>query len=408
LNRLEKLWFDRLRGFWKEALQYASYVARSGFLAFLFGVFIVGIYAYNKTLETLPISFPYAWITTPVLLLALAISPIRTFIKAADAVFLLPAEQHMDRYFRKSWIYSFAFQAISVIIACLVVWPLYRHCLGERKESLLLFLLFLLLNKFIHLLSSWHEGRLVFKRHRIQIQTLRWCLSFIIIYVLFGYGLILASIVLLFACSVILLLFRGAPLHTIHWDYLIKAEQKHQSAHYLFFSWFVDVPQRVTQTKHRSLLSKWTRLYAFKPSNTYLYLYTKTLLRSEIFRIMARVTLIGILLVSVIPNDTAGAIIYVMVIYISSIQISALEQQHRYAFWLHLYPLQQEWQVKALSKIFFTLLVLQCCTLSLVLLLVNTSLMLNAFCFSLCCLLGALHSFVIYPRKLQRALLQSQ
>jgi ABC-2 type transport system permease protein len=407
VNRFEKLWFDRLRGFWKEALQYGSYVARSGFLAFLFGAFIVGIYAYNKILETLPSSFPYAWITTPVLLLALAISPIRTFVKEADAVFLLPAERKMDRYFRKSWIYSFAFQAIIVMIACLAVWPLYRHCLGERKESLLLFLIFLLLNKSIHLLSSWHEGRLVFKRHRIQIQMLRWCLSLIIVYVLFGYGLILASIVLLFACSVILLLFRRASLHTIHWDYLVKAEQKHQAAHYLFFSWFVDVPQRVTQTKHRILLSKWTRLYAFKPSNTFLYLYTKTLLRSDIFSITLRVTFIGFLLLVAIPNDIARVMIYFMVIYISNIQISALEQQHRYAFWLHLYPLKQEWQVKALSKIFFTLLVLQCSALSLVLLWINTSLMLNAFCFSICCLFSALHSFVIYPRKLQHSLLQS-
>jgi ABC-2 type transport system permease protein len=408
VNRIEKLWFDRLRSFWIEAMQYGSYVARSGFLAFLFGGFIVGIYFYNKTLETLTDSFPYAWITTPVLLAALAISPIRTFLKKADTIFLLPAEGKMDAYFRKSRIYSFLLQAIIVVIACLAVWPLYRHCLGVRTESLLLYLIFLLCTKALQIFSSWNEGRLVFKRPRTQIQILRWSFSILVVYVLFGYGLILAAILLLLACCVILLLFKRASLHAIPWDYLIQAEQKHQAAHYLFFSWFVDVPQRATQVKHRILLSKWTRLYDFKPSNTYLYLYTKALLRSELFSILLRVTLLGILLLVVITNDTARAFIYIMIIYISSIQISSLEQQHRYAFWLHLYPLQQEWQVKALSKIIFTLLVFQCCTFSLILLMVSHSYMLNAFIFSLSCLLSALHSFVIYPRKLQRTLLQSQ
>jgi predicted ABC-type exoprotein transport system permease subunit len=58
MNRIEKLWYSRMSEFWKEALQYGTYVARSGFAAFLFGTFIIGIYFYNKTLETLPVSFP--------------------------------------------------------------------------------------------------------------------------------------------------------------------------------------------------------------------------------------------------------------------------------------------------------------------------------------------------------------
>jgi ABC-2 type transport system permease protein len=407
MNRIEELWFYRLSEFWKEALQYVSYVVRSGFVAFLFGVFIIGIYFYNKTLETLPTTFPYIWITTPVLLLALAISPIRTFVKKADIVFLLSAEKQMHGYFRKSWIYSFIIQAILVILACLSVWPIYRHCLGDRKESLLLLILFLLLNKALHLLSSWQEGHLVYNSDRSQIQALRWSLALIIVYVLFTYGLLFAGLLLLLSGSIILLLLRRASLHTIHWDYLIQAEQRHLAFHYLFYSWFIDVPQRTTSPKHRALWSQWTRLYAFNPSNSFLFLYTKTFLRSELFGIMQRVTLLAIIIIVCTPNITAKIVIYGIVILISMVQISALQQQHRYSFWLMIYPLQPEWRIKALAKISFSVIALQSLLLALVLLIVHVSFLLVLFFGSLSCLFCALYSFVVYPRKLRRILLQS-
>jgi ABC-2 type transport system permease protein len=404
---LEKLWFSRLGAFWKEAFQYGSYVVRSGFLAFLFASFILGIYAYNKILETLPVTFPYAWITTPVLLLALALNPIRTFVKEADAVFLMPAEKQLYGYFRKSWVYSFILQAIIVIVACLAVWPLYRHCLGDRKESLLLFLLFLILCKSVHLLNSWQEGCLTYKRYRTQIQTLRWCFTLAIVYSLFVNGLLFALSILLISSLIMQFMFRRISHHTIHWDYLVKAEQKHLSAIYLFFSWFVDVPQRITSPKHRALWSKWTSLFAFTRTNTFLFLYTKTLLRSEVFSILQRITLLGIVLLIVLPSSFAKLIVYGIVIYISSMQISALEQQHRYSFWLYLYPLDPEFRVNALAKIVFSLIAMQSIVLSLVLLFVQISLSLVILCCSISCLVGVLYCFVIYPRKLRRKLLQS-
>jgi ABC-2 type transport system permease protein len=382
-------------------------VVRSGFIAFIFGVFIVGIYFYNKTLETLPTSFPYAWITTPVLLLALAISPIRTFVKKADGVFLLSAENQMYGYFRKSWSYSFIIQSILVILACLSVWPLYRHCLGDRKESMLLLILFLLLNKALHLLSRWMEGRLVYKRDQSQIQGLRWILALIIVYVLFTYGLILAGLILLLSSSIIFLLLRRSSLHTINWDFLIKAEQRHLALHYLFYSWFIDVPQRTTSPKHRALWSQWTRLYAFFPANSFLYLYTKTFLRSELFSIMQRVTLLALIIIVSTPNGIAKIVIYGIVILISMVQISALEQQHRYSFWLSIYPLQPEWRVTALAKIIFSVISMQSLLLAFVLLFVHVSFLLVLFICSLSCLFCALYSFVVYPRKLRRILLQT-
>jgi ABC-2 type transport system permease protein len=311
----------------------------------------------------------------------------------------------MNAYFRKSWIYSWCIQSILVIFTCLAVYPLYRHCLGERRESLLILIVFLLLNKTLHLLCSWQEGRLVYKRHRTQLQGLRWILSLLVVYTLFIYGVMFASVLLIIGSSMILFWLRRASLHTIYWDYLIKAEQRHLANHYLFYSWFIDVPQRVTPPKPRTLWSRWTRLYAFLPTNTFLYLYTKTYLRSELFSILQRTTLLTLILLISVPNTSAKLIIYGIVIFISCVQISAIEQQHRYSFWLLLYPLQPEWRVNGLAKIVFYTIALQSLLLALVLLCFHVSFLMVTFFFSLSCLLCALYSFVIYPRKLRRRLL---
>jgi ABC-2 type transport system permease protein len=222
---------------------------------------------------------------------------------------------------------------------------------------------------------------------------------------LFVYGVLLALVLLLLGASIMLFSLNRSSRHTIHWDYLIKAEQKHLSNHYLFYSWFIDVPQRAASPKPRAFWAQWTKLFAFIPANTFLYLYTKTYLRSELFGILQRTTLLAFILLISTPNVTAKIIIYGVVIFISGVQILALEQQHRYSFWLLIYPLQPQWRVRSLAKIVFYTIALQSLLLAIVLLFVNVPLLLVAFCFSLSCLLYALYSFVIYPRKLRRRLL---
>jgi ABC-2 type transport system permease protein len=122
---------------------------------------------------------------------------------------------------------------------------------------------------------------------------------------------------------------------------------------------------------------------------------------------MQRVTLLALLLLVSIPNVTAKIVIYGIVILISMVQISALEQQHRYSFWLLIYPLEPKWRVNALAKIIFSVIALQSLLLAVVLLCVHVSFLLALFICSLSCLFCALYSFVVYPRKLRRILLQA-
>jgi ABC-2 type transport system permease protein len=122
---------------------------------------------------------------------------------------------------------------------------------------------------------------------------------------------------------------------------------------------------------------------------------------------MQRVTLLALIIIVSTPNGIAKIVIYGIVILISMVQISALEQQHRYSFWLSIYPLQPEWRVTALAKIIFSVISMQSLLLAFVLLFVHVSFLLVLFICSLSCLFCALYSFVVYPRKLRRILLQT-
>jgi ABC-2 type transport system permease protein len=408
MNTIENLWGSRMRRFWREALQYWSYVGRSGFSLFLFILFIVGMYAYITTLKTLPTTYPYAWITTPVLLLALAPSPIRTFVKGPDTVFLLPAENQMKRYFRNAAIYSYILQAFITVVACLAVWPLYVHCESEQQGAFLLFIAALLIAKAAQITSAWHEGRMMYPHQRFRVQALRWILTAVFVFILFVQGPLLAFILLLLASSLMMLLHKRFDKHTIAWDYLIRAERKHLAAHYLFFSWFVDVPQMPVQMKHRMILTKITRYLRFTQSNTFLYLYTKTLLRGELFGILFRISILGMVLLAIITTDAARIVVYAIAIIISGVQISTLEQQHRYTFWLQLYPLKSVWRSSALAQIVFCILALESILLAAVFALIHGSIAAASLCLGVSLVLGFLYSFVIYPRKLRRALLQAQ
>jgi hypothetical protein len=73
-----------------------------------------------------------------------------------------------------------------------------------------------------------------------------------------------------------------------------------------------------------------------------------------------------------------------------------------------LYPLQQAWRTAALAKIVCSTLVTQSVLLSLVFALFHGSIASGSLCLSVSSALIFLYSFVIYPRKLRRALLQAQ
>lgn len=131
----QSLWQERVQTYWREAGRYLKLIGNSGFLFTVYFLFIVGSYYYQQILEQLPAEFPTVELFTVVFLLILTRSRVRTFVKQADVVFLLPFEAKMGDYFRSAIRYSFFMQVGIIFIVLLLL----GHYLFFELEQALFF-----------------------------------------------------------------------------------------------------------------------------------------------------------------------------------------------------------------------------------------------------------------------------
>ena len=350
--QIRALWRKRCADFWKEMNIYLRDVVRSGFPGFVLLLAIVASIGYGQLLKGITSDFPQAWITVPIVAIALAAGRPRTFLKNADTMFLLPAESRSGGYFQAGFRYSLLIHAGLAIAAVIVVWPLYARVQGTDSVPLLWLAIMLLLYKWSNLLASWHESRLTVKSTRLGITAFRWILNFAAAFALFEHGMLWGAITALVAVIAIGLLLAAAPKHRIAWSYLIELEKRQLARHYRFYSWFTDVPHLPSQAKSRAWLMKpVTQLIPMAQRQTYLFLFTATFVRGELFGIVSRLTIVAAIIVAALPGTAAKAAAYGIALAVTGIQLSALAEYHRHVFWLKLYPAGEAQRIPAAAGI---------------------------------------------------------
>ncbi|HJF31979.1 MAG TPA: ABC transporter permease, partial [Sporosarcina psychrophila] len=99
--KINSIWTERARDFYIDIAKYFSIIAMSVLYSFIiFGS--VFIYYYLKFLQWLPPYFQTESIASFVITLTLLKTSVRTFLKKADIIFLMPAEKKLSSYFRTS------------------------------------------------------------------------------------------------------------------------------------------------------------------------------------------------------------------------------------------------------------------------------------------------------------------
>lgn len=363
------LWRGRSQAFRKEALGYWQFVLRSNFFAYVFLLLIIGTYYYVRALQELPRDYPYIWIVMIVLVPFLAASPIRTYIVSADRMFLLSLEGKLDGYFRAAIRHSWLVQALPITLGVIAVWPLYLHCAGSAAQPLWLILGLLLLAKWAALLSAWQESRLVHGRARTASAMLRWGAAAALIPLAFVQGVVWAALLLLATALVWTAGLRFARRFPVGWETLIRREEASRRRYYRFFAMFVDVTPLPPAVRRRGLAASVTRLYKFERDSAYAYLFTKSMLRTDLFSMLLRTTLAALFVAVVVSSDIVKTAALAIAAVISSVQLSTLHDAHRYTFWISMYPLKPEQQVAAVQRIILWTLTVQALLFAMTLLL---------------------------------------
>jgi ABC-2 type transport system permease protein len=354
---VEQLWKQRAASFWGEALRYSRYIGNSGTITFLVFAFIAGAYYYSVFIRWLPQSFPVEWGIAALFTLGLSFGTVRTFLKEADTVYLLPLEWKMGGYFRQSIRYSFVLQGLYLFGTLLIIWPLYRHRMGGQSWPFIVLLAFLLLLKAGNLLASWQEQRLREEALRRLHLLVRLAANYAVAAVLFSRGIgVEIGILTVVYFGGGWAYYRVLSRKYIHWQQLLAAEQKSKSRFYFFVNWFVDVPGIEPRVSRRPFLSSLAGRTAFMQKNTYAFLYGKAFVRSDLPGMLLRLAVVAILLILLIRNPWGKVLVYAIFLYACGIQLATIRQHHRYVFWHYVYPLPQGLRQEALVRIVFRVL----------------------------------------------------
>ena len=126
----KQLFIQRKREIAKEKRYYNKFIFNghfSVFLVILLGAFIMG---YAGWLQSIPKHINYALIAS-VVMAVISIFPIRTLLKDADRLFLLPFEKHMSEYMKQSISYSYFTRIGLQILMIVILFPLFYVLNGQ-------------------------------------------------------------------------------------------------------------------------------------------------------------------------------------------------------------------------------------------------------------------------------------
>ncbi|MGZ4032925.1 MAG: ABC transporter permease [Tumebacillaceae bacterium] len=357
MRDLEHLYQDRLRAAYIRGTRVVTLIFKNVMILFL----IVGALAYlsaqyTKLLQSHTV-YPYAMIIAALLTLLLYKSSVRTLLREADLVFLLPAEPRMPRYFRAALQYSSTVQVLWMLVLLFFLYPLYHVKLGTTPEFFGIALLVLLL-KVWNIYTVWMEtlmpGRTWFRK------MLRFGANLCMMLAVFLKMWPLAACFL--AWPIVLWLY-NRPIRkrlTVPWTRLLGLEEKRLSTYYAIANFFVEIPRVKNRVRRRDWAVALLNKLPMNRKQPYFFLFARTFVRnSEYSGIYFRLLLTAAVLLVFIRNPYLALIVYLLDIYLVGFQLPNIGSELRYPDIIRIYPLTLKQKEQGFSWLAFCLLITQ-------------------------------------------------
>ncbi|MCM3712643.1 ABC transporter permease [Alkalihalobacillus oceani] len=368
------IWRERLQAYWNEAIRYLRLIGNSGFLFTVYVLIIIGSYYYSVFIDWLPASFPVIWVFVAVFAHFLTRGQIRTFVKPADVVFLLPYESQLGSYFKASKWYSFALQSGVILLVLIVFAPLYQARLDEAGSVVLIFG-WLLAAKGWNVLASWEEQRFQSEADRRSHFLLRGLINLVFTYLLFAGAnrLFLLAILVLMLVLYLFYYRKLAGRLSLKWPHLIEVEERMLLFFYRIANAFTDVPQLRNKVKERRAFNWLIGILMDSKASVYHYLFVRSFLRANDYAgIYLRLLLIGAGALIVLPTGWIQILVLVLFMHLITKQLSTLWYHYDTTMWVDLYPVEDGLKEQAISQLAFRLLACMTACLTGLLLIIST------------------------------------
>lgn len=358
---VDQLWKSRFSQYVKDTRRYLRYMFNDHLVIVMIFLLSGLALAYQNWLEIVPTDFPYAWLMGALLALLMTRGSIHTFLKDPDLVFLLPLEEKLKPYIKKSFLYSIVLESYFLLLVFGVSVPLFFTLTEATFTTLLAILLLLLGMKSWNLWMTWLVNFYTDRKVRLTDWWIRLALNFGLLYLVFSEASLIFIGVIIGVMLLLLAYFQKASQKmNWKWDLLIENETKRMQLFYRVANLFVDVPGLKEKVKRRRWLDFILAFTPYAREKSFDYLYLRTFLRSgDYFGLYIRLLIIGCVLLLTLPVGYATYLVPVLVLYLTGFQLIPMWRHHYNKLWLSIYPVKEEHRVQAFAKMITSILLSQ-------------------------------------------------
>ncbi|WP_409253347.1 ABC transporter permease [Bacillus sp. SCS-153A] len=371
MRNIDDVWKQRVVEYNTELRKYLRYMFNDHLLFVLIFALGGGAFTYNQWVGTLDSSFPAPLIMAVILGLILTWSPVYTFLREADAVFLLPLESRMKQFFQKGIWVSFISQSYILLLLLAAMMPMYVKVTERGFQSFFIILLILLGLKVWNLYVRWFTLKNQERETHLIDYFIRFALNAVFLYmVLSG-----ASIILVVAVAVILtgylFYFRSAVKgKSLKWDVLISLEEQRMLLFYRLANMFTDVPKLKGKVHRRKWLDAVMNRIKYDQKQTFTFLYIRSLLRtSEYFGLYIRLSLLSMVILFFSETLWLSILTGLLFMYLTGFQMIPMFKRFDYKIWISLYPVAESIKKQSFQKVVQWALIVQSVLFSLALIL---------------------------------------
>ncbi len=368
MKSINEIWQTRIHQHINETQSYLKYMLNDHLLFVFIFLAAGGALTYQKWLETLSPDFPAILIMTVTFSLIMLMSSVRTLLKEADIVFLLPMEYNLKEYFQKAFTYSFISQIFLVVVPLIIFTPLYFNVTNANGRILLISLVLLLIVKFWNLRVSWRIGFFTELSAKWGDWVVRFAINSCVIFFIFSQQYMFVLIIMIIMVGYDMYFSNVVKKKAFKWEQLINSEVGKKQSFYKLANLFTDVPKLKKQAKRRAYLDWIVNQVKYNQENVYEYLFIRAFIRSgDYFGIVIRLTIIGSVILSFMNEELLGNIVVsVLFIFLSGIQIMSLYKHFELLELPNLYPKAEKKKLSSFLKIIFNVLLFQAVVYSLV------------------------------------------
>ena len=369
MSNIENIFSDRRKKEQELKLTYSKYIFNSHLIMFLIIVLGAVLINYSKWLAIASKVELYSVLIAATLAFSyyLVSSKIKTHIKEADAVFLLPLEKHYRKVGLKTVINSTVVHIITVVIFYIATKPITNLIGNIDRLSIFMLLIVIIWNNLLKYLQVIHYKEVVWSKLLLFVvifmQLLVIFFDDIAIRIIY-----LISIIVLAAFTYYIMKNAGNKLnakdqekYVVNWNQAADYD-KHRIESYLkFVNMFVDVPLsgvKVARRKYFDILLPKLTKDNFKKENSFKYYYYRVFLRQENTVYLAlRLMLLASLVVFSFKNTYVSGLAIISYSYLTIIQLVPLYKQMSNNIWHSILPVSEDIKIKSYKQLLTSVMI---------------------------------------------------